>query len=462
MKALLIFAFLFIQFDSFAQTKIWNNWYFTDSVGLNFNTQPPSPQYGKIRKETAAASISDDNGNLLFYTDGYTVFDQLHDTMPNGRSIIGLDTLPYTAIIVPKPGSNHLYYIFSASQAKIYYSIVDMQLNNAKGDIVTTLKAIPLSDDTNGLMAIAQTADKKGYWIVSHSAYGNPISFLYSFKISNNGVNNVPVLTSDTTYIEPNTVNYNMRISPDSKILASQTDKINMNLYHFDNETGILQKFYSTELKYQNFKTLMIHGFEFSNNSEKLYVITSGIIFTIGAYSRIYQFDLSTTNITYTTIYEKENELYRNLQMGPDKKIYLVNHDDGFHNKLSVINKPNLSGSLCNFVENIIIFNIGSTYFSALPYCYFFPESPLDFSTTNHCQNDNTQFTINHTTNIQSALWQFGDSQTSTILNPTHTYTNAGTYTIILTVTYNDNSTDTITKDIEIYNKPLKPTIEHK
>lgn len=45
--------------------------------------------------------------------------------------------------------------------------------------------------------------------------------------------------------------------------------------------------------------------------------------------------------------------------------------------------------------------------------------------------------------------WNFGDGTTSTLQNPTHTYSVAGTYTVTLTVS-NGITTDTETKDIEV------------
>lgn len=51
---------------------------------------------------------------------------------------------------------------------------------------------------------------------------------------------------------------------------------------------------------------------------------------------------------------------------------------------------------------------------------------------------------------IVSWSWDFGDSSTSTNQNPKHTYTNNGTYTVILTVKEADGDIDTSTKDIVI------------
>jgi PKD repeat protein len=45
-----------------------------------------------------------------------------------------------------------------------------------------------------------------------------------------------------------------------------------------------------------------------------------------------------------------------------------------------------------------------------------------------------------------SYQWQFGDSNTSTLKNPTHIYASAGTYTVTLTVTESLSTSNTLTK----------------
>ena len=51
---------------------------------------------------------------------------------------------------------------------------------------------------------------------------------------------------------------------------------------------------------------------------------------------------------------------------------------------------------------------------------------------------------------IVSWLWDFGDGNTSTEQNPTHTYAAYGKYNVTLTVTDSDGATDTITKQITV------------
>ena len=52
--------------------------------------------------------------------------------------------------------------------------------------------------------------------------------------------------------------------------------------------------------------------------------------------------------------------------------------------------------------------------------------------------------------NITSWSWDFGDGTYSTSQNPTHTYSSSGAYIVNLTVTDNNNATDTISKAISV------------
>ncbi len=79
----------------------------------------------------------------------------------------------------------------------------------------------------------------------------------------------------------------------------------------------------------------------------------------------------------------------------------------------------------------------------------------------NACAFDDVTFEFSSPPNVKSVLWNFGDSKSSTEQKPTHAYSTAGTYTVTLTVTYMNNSTQTFSKEIKIINKPTKPIIYH-
>jgi len=73
------------------------------------------------------------------------------------------------------------------------------------------------------------------------------------------------------------------------------------------------------------------------------------------------------------------------------------------------------------------------------------PVANFAASTTNGYELASIQFTDTSTNNPSSWSWNFGDGTTSTLQNPSHTYSSAGIYTVTLTVT-NSKGTNTVTK----------------
>ncbi|HET8962474.1 MAG TPA: hypothetical protein VFM99_01155 [Chitinophagales bacterium] len=73
------------------------NWAFGDSAGLNFEMEPPTPFLTSIVMNEPSATISDEAGNLLFYTNGKTIWNAEHEIMLNGNFLdIGAGTLSST------------------------------------------------------------------------------------------------------------------------------------------------------------------------------------------------------------------------------------------------------------------------------------------------------------------------------------------------------------------------------
>ncbi|MEM9490371.1 MAG: PKD domain-containing protein, partial [Myxococcota bacterium] len=56
---------------------------------------------------------------------------------------------------------------------------------------------------------------------------------------------------------------------------------------------------------------------------------------------------------------------------------------------------------------------------------------------------------------VVSWSWDFGDGNTSTLQNPSHTYAGSGTYTVSLTATDNDGITATVSQDVLIPEPPV-------
>lgn len=84
------------------------------------------------------------------------------------------------------------------------------------------------------------------------------------------------------------------------------------------------------------------------------------------------------------------------------------------------------------------------------------PTADFTATPTNVCINSGTVAFTNTSVNSVSWIWDFGDGNSSTVQNPLHTYTTAGTYTVKLIATniYNCNDIEIKNLFITVNNKP--------
>ena len=66
-----------------------NQWCFGIRTGLDFNVLPPVFFEHRMQVMEGAASVSDQAGNLLFYSSGFAVWDRNGNRMPNGTGLQG-------------------------------------------------------------------------------------------------------------------------------------------------------------------------------------------------------------------------------------------------------------------------------------------------------------------------------------------------------------------------------------
>src|SRR5688572_28486383 len=114
MKSFLLSLTFLISITASAQ-KENNMWYFGKNAGLDFNSGAPVPlTNGALNTWEGSASVADPaTGNLLFYTDGESVWNANHNLMPNGSGLWGQFSSCQSSLIVPVPGSSTDYYIFT-------------------------------------------------------------------------------------------------------------------------------------------------------------------------------------------------------------------------------------------------------------------------------------------------------------------------------------------------------------
>ncbi|MCU0440136.1 MAG: OmpA family protein [Raineya sp.] len=345
MKRFFLFLLIWSSGTLYAQREA-SNWYFGNKAGIRFiNGKPEALTDGILNTTEGCATISDKNGNLLFYTDGKTVWNKNHQIMASGLE--GHDSATQSGVIVPKPNSNNIFYIFTVHIVEppkgLQYTIVDMNVNNGLGEVKE--KNIPVLSPTDEKVTAVRHKNNKDVWIITHKWNSDEY---YSYLLTKEGLSKTPVIskiglmhTSNADY----SIGY-LKASPKGNKLAAAIKSLaKYELFDFDNTTGKLSNF--IELEASDSKALT-YGIEFSSDGSKLYC-------SAGSINEIYQFDLK----------EQTPELIRKsrflvgkttgwtgaLQLGSDGIIYVspyaVEH-------LGVIRNPNKKGSACNFEEKAI------------------------------------------------------------------------------------------------------------
>ncbi len=435
-----------------------NKWYFAYQAGLDFNTNPPSIlTNGRTHNTGASACISNNLGNLLFYTQGDTVWNNLHQIMANGTGLSGYNLNYGSPLIIKKPGNNSLWYIFTLGNytgtVGLNYSIVDMSLALGTGSV--TIKNLPLYTGPIGMhLSAVKHCNGNDFWLVVSDYNTNFISFL----ISPTGVNSIPVISPGGYGPTINSSYNGLRISPNGKKIARSYSIFNgsvitaegIALYDFDNSTGIV----TNSLSLISGSFLQLLGCEFSSDGSKLYTVKT--VSNVAGPPLLYQWNLcaGTSAAIIASIYTVMPSIplqpINNLQLAPNGKIYgsVVNQTS-----LCVINNPNIGGTGCNFSYLSQSISSGLSRYGLPNFCssYFDPPLPLfTYTIGSSLSCPSASFTCpgfqtgcSATNNAPNSFaWNFGDpgsgpSNVSTLVNPSHNYSAVGNYTAALILYYN-------------------------
>lgn len=487
---LFVFLFLLSAF-TFSQNET-KKWYFGANAGLDFSTSPPTIlTNGSLNNSLGCASISDASGNLLFYTDGETVWNSSHAIMLNGGGLNPGLYASQSSIIIQQPGNSNIYYLFTpGNDFGVRYSTIDMSQDFGLGTL--TVRNTPLSSSWYP-QKISATRHCNGtdVWVVVRdggwdgAGTNNPINFL-AFLVTAAGVNTVPVVSPANNW---NTTGGSffpdagcMKISPNGRKLGLAIYNPGGNiannvptfeLYDFNSSTGVVSNSLALNST-TNFLNNLGYGCEFSPDGSKFYgsspYNSDGVYTNIG----IMQWDLcagSDANIfasQYTVAANlNPNDLFGSMQLASDGKIYIAKKDQTV---LDVINSPNIAGAGCNYViggQSIApntcregLPNFMSSYFSPLAPPRVIPPFAYNTSYTTSCLT--ASFTASTLAvpcsasgySLSNIVWLFGDpasggANTSALYNPIHVYSSPGSYTVKTIYNYVCGA-DTLTQKVII------------
>ena len=440
---------------SMQYSQQFNNWYFPESNGIKFinNTVQYLPN-NPMLLQFSCGVMSDNNGNLLFSSDGVKVYDKNNNIMPNGFGLLGDLCAINGLIVVPFLNDTSKYYVFTArgtpnffsnnqSTLPYSYSIVDMALNGGLGDVVSKNNLIRYYS-TEKMTAIPK-ADGNGIWWICRDWTNH----FYSYTIACSGIDTSQYIISTVGENVNNQQSLiaagDIKASTDGKYIAVSYG-FYFEIYQFNRATGIL----SNAIK---IPTLGSYGVEFSPNSKLLYISGNGIP-RDGLTYHTYQFNL----ITYdsATIYNTAVELLPanntpfygmtgGLQLGPDNKIY---HCNGGQNFIDRIELPNVIGNGCTFTEKYLTMpnQTARRFPYAAPFTFTNPNTQITYTVAADCRTVTLQGKTYLKGNNLTFKWRFGDGDSATQIvassadttytTITHTYPlGQDTFAVSLTVT---------------------------
>ncbi|MDY0027251.1 MAG: hypothetical protein RBS33_14775, partial [Lentimicrobium sp.] len=471
-RGILLFFLVTLGIAGSAQ-KEYYNWYFGGHCSITFNNGTPQPLPEGNNYGLAGAAISDSMGNLLFYTDGYVVYDKINRPTPNGIGLHGKYCYQ-GSIILQVPGKKNLYYITNVfhesynplviPETGILYSVFDITLNNGFGDIVEGQKNIPIYLPSSGYAANKLTAvrhrNNNDIWIITRSFPGDKF---YSFLLSSEGLSTVGLISQSLINIsysdEPLQHFGEVNISPDGTKFAAAYSALGCIEYGaFNTETGRYtpQFIISPDTICSGLEHSSPVGIEFSPDSKLLYCCHND--HSNFECAVIQQFDVSIPDSALV----KQSEITIGigvaglLQTGPDGKIYGGLFGD---NRLSVIHNPNARGLFCNFQFASVSLGEGNReYFYGLPQMLQKYFSYINYTAA--CTNQPTLFTPNIYPVPDSVCWNFGDASsgvndTSTLLNTSHVYHTPGDYSVSLISYWPGGRSNTSVKVISVLPAPF-------
>ncbi len=136
---------------------------------------------------------------------------------------------------------------------------------------------------------------------------------------------------------------------------------------------------------------------------------------------------------------------------------YLWDFGDG--NTSTDISPVHLYNDTGTYTVQLIVFNAcgSDTVSQNISISCNLPASSADFT---YAINDSTVSFSNNSSNAATYLWDFGDGNTSTDINPIHLYSDTGSYAVQL-ISYNDCGGDTLIQTVTISCNLSAPTAEY-
>jgi large repetitive protein len=306
-----------------------NIWYFGDGAGVDFNPIFKDPQEpieatpahamtGIDAAPEGTSTISDQNGQVVFYTNGVSVWDRNNTLV--AADIGGSLTSTQSSLIMPVQGDPSLYYIFTTQEVtegtfELRYTVYDIRLNQGNGGIVD-----PDNDpSTNPPSTVLFTQSTEritaaGNWVIAHE-YGN--NTFRAYQVTTTGISSPAFSTIGSDHsISSTETGEGYMILSNGQLAVSLPGMVE--LFDFVDSSGLVT----------NYRPITglpvggeVYGIAFSPGGEKMYVTLKNHP------NEIFEFFYDQPTDTYIIMPSGPIQMTGQpgaMQLGPDGQIYVA------------------------------------------------------------------------------------------------------------------------------------------
>ncbi len=429
-----------------------NIWYFGNRAGIDFNG--PSPvglNESAMNAPEGCSIICDRNGEVIFYTDGDQVFDQTNAVIDTG--IGGDPQSAQSALIVPVPGDETLYYIFTTKAIdgtgpyELRYSLFDLKQNSGLGAVVE-----------KNILLFAQSTERiaaNGRWLIAHE-YGN--NYFRAYPISGQGIGSPVVSEIGSVHSFKTLANGEgyMKLGPRGNLAVALSEPNVSNvveLFTLVDSSGVITNYRKIDLNLRGGQPGQVYGVEFSPGGNKVFATVKG------PPSRVFEYFLDSLDRPFfRNSIVNAGELGA-LQIAPDGQIYIAINGSGVLGRFQAdedttrVSTINFSGftlaggtnsrlGLPSFVQQV-----GNAF------------GGPGFEFAGQCLGEPTNFFGTPTDPIDQFLWFFDDGASDNVPNPVHTYASANTFNVRMQLTNRCGLDTTLTRPVQIFSPPPRPTV---
>ncbi|MES2679816.1 MAG: M43 family zinc metalloprotease [Bacteroidota bacterium] len=465
-----------------------SNWLFGDFASVSFATGQPVPNNlalvggpsPTIKCFENAVSMSDAQGNLLFYSNGRNLWNNNHIQV-NTTPLLGWDLIipspnGYNGTSVggfmsfPAPKKPNKYFIVCVPPyetkgqptvgqfAKINYVIYDVasqtvtpfqMLTHPSINYVAAYPNFGLTENLN----VVPHCNGIDYWIIARGT--NPAGtgfYFYSFLVNENGLspNTAPVLSGLyplTQITQYGDMKSNMA---GNKLVCKGKNKNVGYVWDFDQSTGLVTNPVALPTSIATSQTLTTAGIIYSPNNQYIY----NTVTTNNTGTKIDMIDVANNTIvkTITPANGYGGDFY--FEIGPDNIIYMTGWSNATGVTLAQLTNPDSApnSTVSSYVSFAAVPNGKPNSNSILNFMEALKpseSSPMLPPVVVSCST--YSFGLDPCWKVYSPSWNFGDgSPVSTASNVTHTYASSGIYTVSLVLSYNGSPLPVYTKTISV------------